>query len=101
MNRRRMLSLLGISPAILAGRMNGASYDKKADNKKASSATQQKIEGSNPRGIPPAIQLVPTAPRLKTLDGKTSTSCLFACLHPTRIGRTHFHTISVENIPGG
>lgn len=30
-----------------------------------------KIEALNPKGIPPPIQLVPMAPRLKSLDGKT------------------------------
>jgi hypothetical protein len=29
------------------------------------------VEGLNPRGIAPAIQLIPMAPRLTTLDGKT------------------------------
>jgi hypothetical protein len=32
---------------------------------------EQKITVLSPRGIPPAIQLKPMAPRLTTLDGKT------------------------------
>jgi hypothetical protein len=50
-----------------------------ADNKKkkngaeaaAPDINQIKVEGLNPRGIPPAIQLVPMAPRLKTLERLT------------------------------
>ena len=72
-NRRKILSLLGASPAILAASAQAADHDKR---KKTSSAAAPdintiKVEGLNPRGIPPAIQLVPMAPRLKTLDGKT------------------------------
>jgi hypothetical protein len=49
-NRRKLLSLLGISPAILAG-----------------SPTLAEAAGKKT----PAVQLVPMAPRLDTLDGKT------------------------------
>jgi hypothetical protein len=67
-NRRNLLSLLGASPAILAGTA-AANDDKK---KKATPAAGEiKIEALNPRGMPPAIQLVPMAPRLSSLDGKT------------------------------
>jgi hypothetical protein len=70
MNRRTLLSLLGVSPALLAGSANGTpSHDK--DRKKAIGGGEPKVEALNPRGIPPAIQLVPMAPRLSTLDGKT------------------------------
>jgi hypothetical protein len=37
----------------------------------ASAAEEAKITVLNPRGIPPPIRLVPMAPRLDTLDGKT------------------------------
>ena len=30
-----------------------------------------RLETLNPKGMPPAVQLVPMAPRLDTLDGKT------------------------------
>lgn len=37
----------------------------------ASAAEEAKIAVLNPRGTPPPIRLVPMAPRLDTLDGKT------------------------------
>jgi hypothetical protein len=73
-NRRKILSLLGASPALLAASAQGADNKKKSKKGSKSAApdiNQIKVEGLNPRGIPPAIQLVPMAPRLKTLDGKT------------------------------
>jgi hypothetical protein len=62
-----MLSLLGISPALLAGASVDAQKPKKSDAK----ATLNKVEALNPRGTPPPTQLVPMAPRLASLDGKT------------------------------
>ena len=73
MNRRKMLRLLGISPALLAG----ANVDARTANGRGThgdaggSASQIKITGLNPKGTPPSIQLYPLAPRLSTLDGKT------------------------------
>jgi len=68
-NRRKLLSLIGLSPAVLAG--NTAL----ADDKKKKTAPvvhgPAKVEAINPKGMPPAVQLVPMAPRLDTLDGKT------------------------------
>src|SRR5579863_10644547 len=69
MNRRKMLSLLGMSPALLAGNAAGAAADK-AKNVKAAPGPS-KVEALNPKGTPPPIQLVPMAKRLDTLDGKT------------------------------
>jgi len=69
MNRRKMLSLLGASPAMLAGARLEAQKPKKTD--KTASAGAGKIVGLNPKGNPPPIQLVPMAKRLDTLDGKT------------------------------
>jgi hypothetical protein len=73
MNRRKMLSLLGISPALLASLPAEAQEAKtgaKATVAKSSTA-QLKVEGLNPKGTPPPIQLIPMAPRLDSLDGKT------------------------------
>ncbi len=67
MNRRKMLSLLGMSPALLAGSRVEADKDKK----KEGAAGAGKITSLNPKGMPPPIQLVPMARRLSTLDGKT------------------------------
>lgn len=69
-NRRRLLQALGISPAILAGAVG----DAQARAGQASTSSEYKIVGLNPKGIPPAIQLVPMAPRrpaFSSLDGKT------------------------------
>ncbi len=66
MNRRKMLSLLGISPALLVG--TEAQAQKKS---KAATPSAAKIEALNPRGTPPPIQLVPMAPRLASLENKT------------------------------
>jgi hypothetical protein len=68
-NRRKILSMIGMSPALLAGA--SAEAEKKSKGKNAKSAGPEKIEALNPRGMPPAIQLVPMAKRLDTLDGKT------------------------------
>jgi len=67
MNRRKMLSLLGVSPAVLAASHLEAQKPKKAEAK----AGTNKIVALNPKGTPPPIQLVPMAKRLDTLDGKT------------------------------
>jgi hypothetical protein len=67
-NRRKLLSLLGMSPAILAGSSADA---QKAKTPQAKPSGEYKLVGVNPRGTPPAIQLIPMAPRLDTLEGKT------------------------------
>lgn len=74
MKRRSMLSLLGAAPALLAGsRLEAAEKKPKHSRARNSSAATsgEKIIGLNPRGTPPAVQLIPMAPRLSTLDGKT------------------------------
>lgn len=64
-----MLSLLGMSPALLASaRADGQQTRPKIA--KASSGAG-KIETLNPKGTPPPIQLLPMAPRQGSLDGKT------------------------------
>jgi hypothetical protein len=65
MNRRKLLSLLGVSPALLTGAAANASWEK------AKSAAPVKLTTLNPKGLPPPVQLVPMAPRLASLDGKT------------------------------
>jgi hypothetical protein len=69
MKRRKMLSLLGMSPAMLAGARLEAQKTKKTDAKPSSGAG--KVMALNPKGNPPPIQLVPMAKRLDMLDGKT------------------------------
>ncbi len=68
-NRRRLLQALGISPALLAGTAASAH----AQSAQASSSGEYKLVGLNPKGMPPAIQLLPMAPRrpsFSSLDGK-------------------------------
>jgi len=71
MKRRSMLSLLGAAPALLAGSKLEAAEKKHSHARHSSMGASDKIVGLNPRGTPPAIQLIPMAPRLTTLDGKT------------------------------
>ncbi len=69
LNRRKLLSLIGLSPAVLAGTPAVA-----GDKKKKGAPViygMEKVEALNPKGMPPAVQLVPMAPRLDTLEGKT------------------------------
>lgn len=70
MNRRKLLSLLGMSPALLA-ESRAAAQQKPANKAAAPGAGQGKITAVNPKGTPPPIQLIPMAPRLDTLEGKT------------------------------
>src|SRR5208337_5689910 len=69
-NRRKLLSLLGVSPAVLAGSPALADQTKKKKSP-AKPSGEAKVETLNPKGTPPSIQLLPMAPRLDTLDGKT------------------------------
>jgi hypothetical protein len=71
MNRRRLLSLIGISPALLAGATAQAQSKAKGKNGKPGVPAEIKLTALNPRGVPPPITLIPMAPRLATLDGKT------------------------------
>jgi hypothetical protein len=71
MKRRSMLSLLGAAPALLAGSRLDAAEKKSKHSRASQSSGGDKITGLNPRGTPPAVQLIPMAPRLSTLDGKT------------------------------
>src|ERR1700685_1391513 len=80
-NRRKLLSLLGASPAILAGASVNAQQEKSAKNPhaahsakaaaKSANPADAKFVGLNPKAMPPSITLIPMAPRLDTLDGKT------------------------------
>lgn len=64
-NRRKLLSLLGMSPALLAGSPAAA------DQKQKGAGSEPKILAVSPKGTPPAIQLYSMAPRASSLDGKT------------------------------
>jgi hypothetical protein len=67
MNRRKMLSLLGVSPALLAGRRLEAAKLKPVNPNPGAG----KAIALNPKGTPPPVQLVPMAKRLDSLNGRT------------------------------
>jgi len=67
-NRRKLLCLIGVSPAVLAGTPSLAEASKPKPAVKAGPA---KIEALNPKGVPPSVDLASMAPRLDKLDGKT------------------------------
>jgi hypothetical protein len=67
MNRRKLLSLLGASPALLAGSKLHVATDKV----RAAASSGGKIDALNPKGTPPPITLIPMASRLKSLEGET------------------------------
>jgi hypothetical protein len=68
-NRRKLLSLLGVSPVALAGSPALAEQAKKKTA--AAGHGEAKVTALNPKGVPPPIKLIPMAPRLTSLDGKT------------------------------
>jgi hypothetical protein len=63
-----------MSPALLATTPTFAGQNKSSAAKAATpgdSGGQGKITAVNPKGTPPPIQLIPMAPRLDSLSGKT------------------------------
>ena len=64
-NRRGLLSLLGMSPALLAG------LPAEAEQKQEGAGSTSKFMAVSPKGTPPAVSLFAMAPRLDTLEGKT------------------------------
>jgi len=62
---------MGASPALLAAATAEAKDNKKKDKNGKASSADVKITALNPRGMPPPITLIPMAPRLASLDGKT------------------------------
>jgi hypothetical protein len=69
MNRRKLLALLGLSPALLAGSADAQTAPKKKDGGKP--ANSDRVMAHNPKGTPPPIKLFPMAPRIDTVEGKT------------------------------
>jgi len=67
-NRRTLLSAMGLGPAILAA--DSASFAG-SDKKPTSTTGTDKIEVLNPKGMPPAVTLLPMAKRPESLDNKT------------------------------
>lgn len=70
-NRRKLLSLLGISPALLAGARADAASREVQSESGGSSGSAQKFVALSPKGTPPPVQRFSMAPTVNTLDGKT------------------------------
>ena len=70
MNRRQLLSLLGVSPAILAGSPAEA-RGKKRTKDGENGGGDAKFLALSPKGTPPPVQRFSMAPRLSTIRGKT------------------------------
>ncbi len=68
MNRRKLLSLLGLSPALL---LDAQTADAKKKRTRANVASDPKLTAVSPKGTPPPIHLYAMAPRVSSLDGKT------------------------------
>jgi hypothetical protein len=64
-NRRKLLSLLGMSPALLTG------PGLEAEKKKGAEGSELKLTALSPKGTPPPVNRYPMAPSLSTVDGKT------------------------------
>jgi hypothetical protein len=73
MNRRNLLSLLGMCPALLAGARTQAQPDDKTprNGKSGAAPSVAPFTALNPKGSPPPVKLIPMAPRLDTIHGKT------------------------------
>ena len=64
------MTLLGVSPALVAG-SSADTKKAKTDHHPATAGHNGDIQALNPKGTPPPVRMVPMAPRLDTLDGKT------------------------------
>jgi len=71
MDRRKMLALLGASPALVAGTPSYAETTRKAGPEAAAPVTSGLVTSLNPAVTPELPRRIPLAPRLDTLDGKT------------------------------
>ncbi len=71
MNRRKMLALLGASPALVAGAPSYAGTSSKAVPGAVASTEDRSITVLNPAIAPGMAKRIPLAPRLEKLDGKT------------------------------
>ena len=71
MDRRKMLALLGVSPALVADAPSYARTARVAAPERAASMTSGLVTALNPAVTPQLATRIPLAPRLDTLDGKT------------------------------
>jgi hypothetical protein len=71
MDRRKMLALLGASPALVASTPSYAGTARKVASEAAASMSSGLVTALNPGVTPKLAERKPLAPRLDTLDGKT------------------------------
>jgi len=71
MDRRKMLALLGASPALVAGSPSFAATASTAASNSAVSSTDTPVSVLNPAITPGLARRIPLAPRLDKLEGKT------------------------------
>lgn len=71
MDRRKMLALLGASPALVAGTPSYARPEPKSSPSDPPSMNTGLITALNPAVTPKLAARIPLAPRLDQLDGKT------------------------------
>ncbi len=71
MDRRKMLALLGVSPAFVADAPSYARTAPKAVAESASSVRTERVTAVNPGVTAKLATRIPLAPRLDTLEGKT------------------------------
>jgi len=71
MNRRKMLALLGVSPALMADPPPYARRAPKTRPESDASMTSGLVTSLNPAITPKLATRIPLAPRLDTLEGKT------------------------------
>jgi hypothetical protein len=69
MNRRRLLSLIGMSPALLLDARAAQAKNKKSGRNGVES--ESKLTAVSPKGTPPPVHLYSMATRASSLDGKT------------------------------
>lgn len=60
-----------MSPALLAGSRADAQQSKSSKSGKAAAVGDAQFQALNPKGSPPPVRLIPMAPRLDTIHGKT------------------------------
>lgn len=71
-NRRKLLSLLGMSPALLATSPAEAEGKKRKKDADSSAGSEPKFTALSPKGTPPPVNRFPMAARTaSSLDGKT------------------------------
>jgi hypothetical protein len=71
-NRRKLLSLIGISPALVATSSAAAAGDKHKKDAAPATPPDPKFVAVTPKGTPPPVMRFAMAPRtVSNLDGKT------------------------------